>query len=152
MALVAGAKTFGVLGQILPRCATVLEAYHQTARYSALASQGAFVSVARNADMLIVSLAMPNLREGEVPRTIMLWGLTNLCLTPQRLARTPIQPTAVTCTFSPPDSPARKAASPMMSWALRSPPPKYVASCSVALPVHLARGRIANDDAMKISK
>jgi AraC-like DNA-binding protein len=109
MALVAGAKTFGVLGQILPRCATVLEAYRQTARYSAIASQGAFVSVARNADMLIVSLAMPNLREGEVPRTIMLWGLTNLCLTPQRLARTPIRPTAVTCTFSPPGPAAMRA-------------------------------------------
>ena len=53
MALVAGAKTFGVLGQILPRCATVLEAYRQTARYSALTSQGLFVSVARNADALL---------------------------------------------------------------------------------------------------
>jgi hypothetical protein len=40
MALAAEAKTFGVLGQILPRCASVLEAYRQTARYSALTSQG----------------------------------------------------------------------------------------------------------------
>ena len=53
MALVAEAKTFGVLGQILPRSATVLEAYRQTARYSALTSQGLFVSVARNADALL---------------------------------------------------------------------------------------------------
>ena len=40
MALVASAKTFGVLGHILPRCATVLDAYRQTERYAALASQG----------------------------------------------------------------------------------------------------------------
>jgi len=108
MALVAEAKTFGVLGLILPRCATVLEAYRQTARYSALTSQGVFVSVARNAHALIVSLAMPNLRPGEVSRTIMLWALTNLCLTPQRLARTPVRPTEVTCTFSPPGSAAMR--------------------------------------------
>src|SRR5215470_13779827 len=59
MALVAGVKTFGVLGQILPRCATVLEAYRQTSRYSAIASQGAQVSVTSDGDALIASLAMP---------------------------------------------------------------------------------------------
>jgi AraC-like DNA-binding protein len=109
MAFVAGVKTFGVLGQILPRCATVLEAYRQTARYFALVSQGARISVARNADKLIVSLAMPNLPPGEVSRTIMLSGLTNLCLMPQRLAGTPVQLAAIDCTFSAPGPAAVRA-------------------------------------------
>jgi AraC-like DNA-binding protein len=109
MALVAGPKTFGVLGQILPRCATVLEAYQKTARYSALASQAGHVSVARNVQDLTVSLAMPHLPPGDLSRTIELWGLTNLCLVPQRLAGAAVRPKAVACEFPAPEPAAKRA-------------------------------------------
>ena len=58
MALVAGLKTFGVLGQIAPRCATVLDAYVQTERYSALASQGAHFAIECDARSLGVSVTL----------------------------------------------------------------------------------------------
>jgi AraC-like DNA-binding protein len=109
MALVAGVKTFGVLGQILPRCATVFEAYRQTARYSALASQGARISVTCNARTLAISLAMPNLPPSDVSRTIMFWGLTNLRLTPRRLAGVAARPKTITCTFPAPEPAALRA-------------------------------------------
>jgi len=98
MAQHASAKTFGVLGQILPRCATVLEAYRQTGRYSALAAQGTRVSVATGADTFAVSLELPHLKLGEVSHSIQLWGLTNLCLTPKRLANVDVRPREVTWT------------------------------------------------------
>jgi AraC-like DNA-binding protein len=102
MALFAGVKTFGALGQILPHCTTVLEAYRQAARYSALASQGSRLSVSSDRDTLTLSLAVPDRPPGDVPRTITLWGLTNLCLVPQRLAGVEVRPKAVTCTFAAP--------------------------------------------------
>jgi len=108
MALVATPKTFGVLGQILPRCPTMLEAYRQTARYSALASQGAHLTVARNAKTLTISLAVPYVPPGEMLRAITLWGLTNLCLTPHRLADAPVRPKAITCAFPPPNPTAAR--------------------------------------------
>ena len=101
MAFFAGLKTFGVLGQILPRCATIYEAYHQTARYVALASQAAQFTVTRTRKELMISVA----RLG-VPRNldgpIMIWGLTNLCLTPQRVAGATVVPKQVTCAFPSP--------------------------------------------------
>jgi AraC-like DNA-binding protein len=102
MALVAEAKTFGALGQILPRCATVFEAYRQTARYAALASQGASITVARDAEVLKVSLVMRPLPPGDIARAIRLWGLTNLCLVPRHLANAEVRPRAVNCTSPAP--------------------------------------------------
>jgi hypothetical protein len=58
MALVAGLKTFGVLGQIAPRCATVFDAFKQTARFAALASQGARISIARDASTFAASVSL----------------------------------------------------------------------------------------------
>jgi AraC-like DNA-binding protein len=98
MALIAGVRTFGALGQILPRCATVLEAYRQTARYSALASQGGRVSVQTSAETLSICLEMRNLPPGDVSRTILLWGLTNLALIPPRLAGAAVRPKVISCT------------------------------------------------------
>jgi AraC-like DNA-binding protein len=109
MALVAGPKTFGVLGQILPRCANVLEAYRQTARYSALASQGARISVAPAAETLTISVAIAAAGQDDLWRAIMFWGLTNLCLTPQRLAGVSVRPRAITCAFPAPDAVAARA-------------------------------------------
>jgi AraC-like DNA-binding protein len=109
MALVAGFKTFGVLGQILPRCATVLEAYRQTARYSALASDGARVGITCGGNALTISLALVNMVPNEISRTILLWGLTNLCLVPQRLAGTSAVPKAITCAFAAPGQAAERA-------------------------------------------
>jgi AraC-like DNA-binding protein len=102
MALHASTKTFGALGQILPRCATVLEACRQTARYSALASQGAHMTVSRDAGSFTVVVALPHLPAGEVSRTIIFWGLTNLSLIPLRLAGVDVRPSAVACAFPAP--------------------------------------------------
>jgi AraC-like DNA-binding protein len=108
MAHEASAKTFGVLGQVLPRCATLLEAYRQTARYSALAAQGVRIAVTASADTLDVALELPHLKQGDVSRTITLWGLTNLCLTPQRLG-VEAQPRQVSCAHPSPGPSALRA-------------------------------------------
>jgi hypothetical protein len=104
MAFFAGLKTFGVLGQILPRCATVYEAYRQNARYVALASQATQFTVTRTPKTLTISVALdvPN----DLARPIMIWGLTNLCLVPQRLAGVMVAPKQVTCAFPSPGSDA----------------------------------------------
>ena len=102
MALAANVRTFGALGQILPRCPTLLEAYRQIARYSALASQAGHVAVGLDANALTISLAMPNLPSGQVPRTIWLWGLTNLVLVPFRLAGANVRPKVITCSSPAP--------------------------------------------------
>ena len=104
MARLAQFKTFGVLGQVLPRCANVAQAFHQTARYAAIASQGARLSVASDAETLAISLSLTNVAMGEVARSVLLWGLTNLCMTPGRLVGSAVRPQAVTCAFPAPPS------------------------------------------------
>lgn len=65
-------------------------------------SQGARISVTLGAETLSVSLALPYLKPSDVTRTIMLWGLTNLCLTPRRLAGADMRPKEITCTLPTP--------------------------------------------------
>src|SRR5215467_3464190 len=96
MAFFARLKTFGVLGQILPRCATVYEAYRQTARYVALASQAAQFTVTRTPKALTISVQRLGVPK-DLERAIMIWGLANLCLTPQRVAGVVVVPKEVTC-------------------------------------------------------
>jgi hypothetical protein len=102
MALTAGLKTFGVLGQILPRCATVLESFRQTGRYVALASQAARLSVTCSTESLTVSVALSHVPPGELSQAIMMWGLTNYALMPQRLTDAPIRPKAIILAFRAP--------------------------------------------------
>jgi len=101
MALVAELKTFGLLGQIAPRCGTVLEAFEKTARYAAIASQGVRLSMACDATSIAfaVVLALPN---GPSQQNILLWGLTNFGLMPERLTGEPIRPRLITCTCRTP--------------------------------------------------
>jgi AraC-like DNA-binding protein len=80
----------------------VFEACRQTARYAALASQGAQMSVSRDADTFAVVLALPSLPAGEVSHTIALWGLANLGLIPLRLAGADLRPSAIACAFPAP--------------------------------------------------
>jgi AraC-like DNA-binding protein len=108
MALVAGMKTFGVLGLIAPRCATVLDAFRQTERYSALASQAAHIAVARDAKSLSASITL-DVPASEVRNAILLWGLTNLSLMPGRLTGESVRPISIACAFAPPDPPAARA-------------------------------------------
>jgi AraC-like DNA-binding protein len=101
MAFFAGLKTFGALGQILPRCATVYEAYRQTARYVALASQAAQFTVTRTSTALTISVQRLGIPK-DLERAIMIWGLTNLCLTPQRVAGVTVVAKEITCAFPSP--------------------------------------------------
>lgn len=101
MALVARPKTFGLLGQILPRCATVLEACRQTARYSAIASQWFTVAVSCDANGLVVSVSA-DLPPGVLTSNIMLWALTNASLLPQRMLNEPLRPKLVECALAAP--------------------------------------------------
>jgi AraC-like DNA-binding protein len=105
MALVADAKTFGLLGQALMRCTTVLDAFHQVARYSALVYQGTRVTVESNASSLVVTVtsAQP---PGEVACNAMLWMLTNLSLMPLRLTEFSARPKLIECAV---ESPGAKA-------------------------------------------
>jgi len=107
MARVAAFKTFGVLGQITPRCATLLDAFKQTARYSALVSQGAHIRVEadRSALKLYLDVDVPS---GAVRNSILLWGLTNLVLTPWRLIGISPRPKEVSCPFLSPSSGAMR--------------------------------------------
>ncbi len=109
MAFFAGPKTFGVLSQILPRCANVLEAFRQTERYSALASDGARIWVKSSAETLTVHFTVQNLGRADIQRTVTLWGLTNLCLMSQRLAGTAFRPKAVICNCVTPGPAAERA-------------------------------------------
>src|SRR5258708_6539227 len=108
MAMVAGMKPLGALGEILSRCPTVFDAYRQTERYCALVSQGTHVSTARNASTLTVSVAV-DVPSGPVQCAIMLWGLTNLSLVPQNLAGVAVRPRAVACAFPSPGPIAARA-------------------------------------------
>ena len=101
MAFFAGMRTFGVLGQILPRCDTVYEAYRQTARYVALASQAPQLTITRTSKTLTISVVRTGVPQ-DLGRAIMIWSLTNLCLTPQRIAGVTVVPKEVTCAFPSP--------------------------------------------------
>jgi AraC-like DNA-binding protein len=101
MAQAAGFKTFGALGEIVPRCTTVFESFKQAERYSALASQGAHVSVVRGSSTLCASVAL-DVASGPIQRNILLWGLTNLGLMPQRLTGRPVLPDFIECAFPSP--------------------------------------------------
>jgi len=103
MALVAGLKTFGVLGQIAPRCPTVFEACKQTERFSALASQGAHITVTTDATSLNVSVAV-DLANSPVRWNVVLWGLTNLALMPKRLTGVDIRPQVIACGIPSPNA------------------------------------------------
>jgi AraC-like DNA-binding protein len=105
MALVAEPKAFGVLAQILPRCATVFDACRQAERYVALVSQGARLSVARTANTLEMWSEIA--AEGTpVHAGIMLWGLTNLGLLPKRLSGRDARPEFIACAFAWPGAAA----------------------------------------------
>jgi AraC-like DNA-binding protein len=108
MALFAGPKTFGVLGEIWPRCATLFDAYKQTERYSAVASQASRMSVARDASALTISASL-DVPSGPLQRAIMLWALTNVSVAPQYLAGVAVRPTFVACAFPSPGAAAARA-------------------------------------------
>jgi AraC-like DNA-binding protein len=109
MALVATHKTFGLLGEIVSRCDDVLDAFRKTERYSAIASQGARVTVTRDARRLAITLSA-TLPPGRVEQGVVLWGLTNLALLPQRLvAHEAPLPVAVECTLASPGAAALAA-------------------------------------------
>jgi AraC-like DNA-binding protein len=101
MALVADARTFGLLGQTLVRCTTVLDAFRQIARYSVLVYQGTRVTVETNASSLVVTVcsAQP---PGPVACNAMLWMLTNLALMPMRLTEATPRPKLVECAIESP--------------------------------------------------
>jgi AraC-like DNA-binding protein len=101
MAQAATLKSFGALGQVLPSSSTVLDALRQTARYSALASQGTRVSVASHANTIGVTFVFPE-RLNDVALTISLWGLTNMALVPLRVAAASEKPLLISCTLPSP--------------------------------------------------
>ena len=102
----ASVKTFGVVGQIVPRCATMLEAYKQFERYFALVSQATRIRVALGASELTISMAT-DFPEGPVKRNIVLFALNYVSRAPQQLAGVAAMPRSVDCAFP---SPGAKAA------------------------------------------
>ena len=105
MARVAGLETFGVLGQITPRCPTVFDACKQTERYTALASQAAHITAKRDASTLSLSVAV-DLAQGPIRSSVLLWGITNLSLLPQRLTGVAVRPKFIACAFPSPGAAA----------------------------------------------
>src|SRR5215469_16713100 len=103
----ASAKTFGVVGQIAPRCATMLEAYKQFERYFALVSQATRIRVALGASDLTVSMAT-DFPEGPVKRNIILFALNYVSRAPQELAGVAATPRSVDCAFPSPGAEAAR--------------------------------------------
>jgi len=103
----ASVKTFGVVGQIVPRCATMLEAYKQLERYFALVSQATRIRVALGASELTLSMAT-DFPEGPVKRNIILFGLNYLSRAPQQLAGVDAMPRSVDCAFPSPGAEAAR--------------------------------------------
>jgi AraC-like DNA-binding protein len=107
MAQFAGVKTFGVFGQILPRCATMLEAFKQFERYFALVSQVTRVRVALGASKFSVSIAT-DLPDGPIKRNIVLFALNYASRMPQMLAGVAAMPRSVDCAFPSPGADAAR--------------------------------------------
>lgn len=101
MALVAEPKSFGLLGHIAPRCATVLEAFEKTARYVAIASQATQLSVKCDSRSMIIAVIL-DVPSGLIQQNILLWGLTNHSLLPERLTGKRLRPRLITCEFAAP--------------------------------------------------
>ena len=101
MALVAELKTFGLLGHIAPRCANVRDAFEKTARYVAIASQATQLSVKCDSRSMVIAV-IPGVPSGTIQQNILLWGLTNYSLLPERLTGKPLRPRLITCAFAPP--------------------------------------------------
>ncbi|QNK67675.1 AraC family transcriptional regulator [Variovorax sp. PAMC26660] len=139
MANAAEPKVFGVLGQVLSRCDTVLDAYLQIERYAALAYQGTRVRVTCDAKAVTVTVSS-NLLSGKAAFNAMLWLMTNLALLPQRLADPTLQPCAITCAFAPPDRAVLRILGEHFSFRFNAP------SHSVVLPRKVADLRIASAD------
>ena len=130
MARVAGLRTFGVLGLIAPRCATVLDAFRQAERYAALASQGANISIACDARTLTASLVL-DLPPGPLRNNVALWGLTNLSLLPTRLMGTAVRPPEIACAFGSPGADAVRALEEHASFSFDAPLDRVVFDRSV---------------------
>lgn len=139
MANVAEPKVFGVLGQMLSRCDTVLDAYLQIERYSALAYQGTRVRVTCDAVALTITVDS-NLPPGRAAFNAMLWLVTNLVLLPQRLAGSTSKPSMITCKFPPPDRVALRALSAQLPFRFNA------SEHSVVLPRQIGDLRIASAD------
>jgi len=106
IALVAEPGTYGAVSQILSRCETVRDAFHQIERFSTLAAQNARISVTSDASALTIAIAA-HLPNGVVARNAMLCILTNLGLLPERLAGSDgTRPRVVECAFPPPSAAA----------------------------------------------
>jgi AraC-like DNA-binding protein len=104
IALFAEPSTYGAVSQILPRCLTVRDAFHQIERFSALAAQHARISMTSDASALTITVAA-HLPKGIVTRNALLCGLTNLALLPERLVGSDgTRPHAVECAFPPPSA------------------------------------------------
>jgi AraC-like DNA-binding protein len=125
MALVADAKTFGLLGQALVRCATVLEAFQQVARYSMLVYQGTRVTVERGDANLVVTVtsAQP---PGPVACNAMLWMLTNLSLMPLRLTELTSRPNRIECAIESPGEKAERELRDRLPFELGTPASRVI--------------------------
>jgi AraC-like DNA-binding protein len=71
MALVAEFKSFGLLGHIAPRCATIRDAFEKTARYVAIASQATRLSIECDAKSMVIT-AVLEVPSGAVRQNILL--------------------------------------------------------------------------------
>lgn len=126
MAQVATPKVFGMLGQIVLRCSTVLEAYRLTERYSAIAASGSRVSVTRDASTFTVTVAA-ELPSGAAEYSIVLWMLTNLSLLPQRIAGPDApRPSVVECALPSPGVVALRALREQLPFRFDAPAHRIV--------------------------
>lgn len=131
MAQVANPKTFGVLGQVWPRCANVLEAFRQTERYSAVASEASRVAVSSSSSGLVVSLSA-EIPDDAPALSMMLWLLTNIALMPERLTGVAVRPRRFECALPAPSVDAQRALREEFSSAFGAGSNRVIFASSVA--------------------
>jgi AraC-like DNA-binding protein len=138
MAFVAEPKTFGVLGQIMARCSTLLDAFRQLERFSAIAYQGSRFSVLRDPSTVEIS-ADVEARDSPAQTTILLWVVTNLALLPHRLTGVDVRPRRVECTARPPRALLAKTLRERWPMAFDAPSNRVVFDARICeMPIHSA--------------
>ena len=113
------------MAEILPRCETLLDAYRQMERFTALASQGAHLTVTTDSANVSASLNV-DVPDGPARRAILFWGLTNLCLVPKRLTKASVAPRSVMCAFPSPGAAAARELRTVLPFAFDAPDNRVV--------------------------
>jgi len=130
MAQVSDYRTFGLLGEMLFRCPSVLDACRLVERYLSTLTTGNPVKVEFNSEalQLTTSVAMPN---GLSRNNALLWVLSNLAKIPNVFATSGVRPRLVECDFAPPEAAAARELLEILPFKFNAPHNRVTFEASV---------------------